>query len=137
MAIFLTVRTSDGVVENACEGAPQAPVAGREFIERAGQAASAWTGWVRRPDGSFFDPRVAAQPAPVVVLAKVDLFRRCTEDEAVAIMGALAEQGARLQQIFSAALSYRSDAPEWPILVQAAQALFGEARSAELLAPSA
>jgi hypothetical protein len=74
--------------------------------------------------------------APVVVVAKLDFYRRCSDPEAEAIDQAFAGQPTRMRRIFDAAQTFRSDAEEWPLLQGAAIQLFGEARAAELLAPT-
>lgn len=75
-------------------------------------------------------------PAPVSVIYPVNLWERMTKDEADAVGAAMAEQDFRTRKIFESASSYRSDHELWPLLHQIATTLFGEARAAQILAPS-
>ncbi|WP_247872617.1 hypothetical protein [Brucella sp. 2280] len=75
-------------------------------------------------------------PVPVIViLPTVTLWERMTEAEAEQVNVAMATQPFRTRQIFMTANTFRSDHELWPLLVQMATDLFGEARAAELLAP--
>jgi len=82
-------------------------------------------------------PSTPASDPDVTVVAKIDFYRRATDEEVRDISTALGAQSPRIQAIFRAAVNFRSDAEEWPLLQAAAVGLFGEARAAELLAPSA
>ena len=75
-------------------------------------------------------------PTPVTVVAKLDLYRRMTEDEADAVEELLAQQTVKMRRTFDTAQTFRSDAPEWVFLLQMANSLFKPARVAQLLAPS-
>ena len=77
-------------------------------------------------------------PAPpiVTVLPAVTLWERLTEAEAEQVIAAMATQPFRTRQIFLTANTFRSDHELWPLLVQMANDLFGEARAAELLSPA-
>lgn len=75
-------------------------------------------------------------PPPVAVIYPVNLWERMTKVEADAVGAAMAEQDFRTRKIFESASSYRSDHELWPLLQQIATALFGEARAAQILAPS-
>lgn len=75
-------------------------------------------------------------PAPVIVVFPADLWRRATDEEAEAIDQTMGAQPLRIRRIFTSALEYRSDDEMWSLLMGAATQLFGEARAAELLAPS-
>jgi len=75
------------------------------------------------------------EPGPVV-LYPADLWRRTTDDEAEQIEAAMNVQSARLRNLFRTAQTYQSDDPLWSALLGVAVELFGEARAAELLAPS-
>lgn len=76
--------------------------------------------------------------SPVVstVLYPVDLWSRLTNIEAEHVEAAMATQPVRIQNIFKAASSYRSDHELWPLLQTIAVDLFGQARAAEILASS-
>lgn len=75
------------------------------------------------------------QITPTIVLSKVDLFRRMTDAECAMMTRSLAAQSERIQAIFNAAQSFRSDAPEWPLLQAMASQLFGVERAAQLMTP--
>lgn len=72
---------------------------------------------------------------PVIVVPSVSLWERLTEAEAEQVNTAMETQPFRTRQIFLTANTFRSDHELWPLLVQMATDLFGEARAAELLAP--
>lgn len=73
---------------------------------------------------------------PVIIVYKLDLWSRMTDEEADQVGTAMEEQPFRIRKIFESAVSYRSDHELWPLLVQIATALFGEDRASEILAPS-
>lgn len=102
---------------DAFEGYPPPPLAPSDFIDRSNPDLGVASG--------------------VTVVAKIDFYRRCSEAEASAIQAMLADTGAKMAAIFAAAITFRSDAPEWLMLQDAATALFGADRAAVLLAPSA
>ena len=72
----------------------------------------------------------------VVVLHPVDLWSRLTEAEAEQVEAVMATQPVRIQNIFKAASSYRSDHELWPLLEGVAVGLFGPDRAKEILAAS-
>lgn len=76
------------------------------------------------------------EPEAVVIVFAVDLWSRMTNAEAEAVEAAMIAQPARIQNIFRAANSYRSDHELWPLLVSMATGLFGAPRAAEILAAS-
>jgi len=77
------------------------------------------------------------EPDPVVVVVyPVDLWSRMTDVEADAVEAAMTTQPVRIQNIFRAASSYRSDHELWPLLETVAIGLFGAERAAEILAAS-
>lgn len=87
------------------------------------------------------DPEVVAfrnppQPSQAIVLYPVDLWSRMTNAEAEQVEAAMMGQPVRVQNIFRAASSYRSDHELWPLLQSVAVGLFGETRAAEILAAS-
>lgn len=91
----------------------------------------------RSPDGSLTTPpppEPIVEPEPVTILPAVTLWERLTEAEAEQVDAAMATQPFRTRQIFMTANTFRSDHELWPLLVQMATDLFGEARAAELLA---
>ena len=138
--LTLIIRKATGLVVSVAVGVPGdvLPPDGCETILRAGSAADAWEGWIRKADGSFAQPQATVPVvSPVIIVAKVDFYRRCTESEADQIQGALANTSNRMQGIFGSAVNFRSDAEEWPMLHEAAVALFGDDRANVLLASSA
>lgn len=77
----------------------------------------------------------APEPEPVVIiLPAVTLWERLTEAEAEQVNAVMATQPFRTRQIFLTANTFRSDHELWPLLESMATGLFGEARTAELLA---
>ncbi|MBS0257267.1 MAG: hypothetical protein JSR13_06070 [Proteobacteria bacterium] len=82
------------------------------------------------------DQDLPSPPENVAVLYPTDLWRRMTDAEVSAVEAVMVTQSSRIQRIFNAATEYRSDDELWPLLMQIAQGLFGEARAAEILAPS-
>lgn len=78
----------------------------------------------------------SAPTVPVTTLYAVDLWSRLTDAEAEQVEGAMATQPVRVQNIFKAASSYRSDHELWSLLQATAVDLFGQARAAEILASS-
>lgn len=87
--------------------------------------------------GEFVAPQpseIPPVPEPVVtILPAVTMWERMTEAEAEQVNAAMATQPFRTRQIFLTANTFRSDHELWPLLVQMATDLFGEARAAELL----
>ncbi|WP_312414076.1 hypothetical protein [Shinella sp.] len=79
------------------------------------------------------EPEIA--PA-VTVLYPVDLWSRLSNGEADAVEAAMATQPVRIQNIFRAASSYRSDHELWSLLETVATSLFGPSRAGEILASS-
>ncbi|TWH03352.1 hypothetical protein L614_001300001210 [Ochrobactrum sp. J50] len=75
-------------------------------------------------------------PPPVVEVPSVTLWERLTDAEAEQVNAAMATQPFRTRQIFLTANTFRSDHELWPLLMQMATDLFGEARAAELLSPA-
>lgn len=72
----------------------------------------------------------------VKVLYPVDLWSRLTNDEADQVEAAMAMQPVRIQNIFRAASSYRSDHELWPLLETVANNLFGAERASAILTAS-
>lgn len=71
----------------------------------------------------------------VVIIPKLELYRRMTDAEYEQIQQGVAQQSARIQDIFNRVENFRSDDSLWPTLVGMGHQLFGEERTAELLAP--
>lgn len=71
----------------------------------------------------------------VIVVPKIDLWRRMTDAEHVAMKQGVAGQSQRIQDIFNDCQTFRSDAAEWELLQAMATQLYGPQRAAELLAP--
>jgi len=118
------------------------------FVDAAGTYLGGFDG-AEPPPGAIevpFPPEDARQkwlgnewgplPAQIIVLYPVDLWSRLTEGEADQVEAAMATQSARVQNIFRAASSYRSDHELWPLLETVAIGLFGAERAAEILAAS-
>lgn len=76
------------------------------------------------------------EPDAATILYPVDLWSRLTNEEAEQVEAAMATQPIRVQNIFRAASSYRSDHELWPLLTQVATQLFGAERAAVVLAAS-
>ena len=74
-------------------------------------------------------------PRPVII-SKADIWRRATDAEAEAIDAYLEAQPVRIRNLFRDAEYLSSDDALFPNLVDAFVSAFGEARAAELLAPS-
>ena len=89
-------------------------------------------------DFEWHNGQWVASPAPpaVVVLYPVDLWSRLTDAEAEQVEAVMGTQPVRIQNIFKAASSYRSDNELWPLLESVATSLFGSTRAADILAPS-
>ncbi len=100
-------------------GAPE----GEEIVTLKGARAAAFMDGVIQPD----------EP-DLIILPAVTLWERLTEDEADQVNEVMATQPVRTQRIFTTANTFRSDHELWPLLMQMANDLFGEARAAELLA---
>lgn len=81
-------------------------------------------------------PEPEPEPDPVTVVYPVDLWSRLTNAEAEAVEAAMTTQPIRVQNIFRAASSYRSDHELWPLLKTMAVGLFGAERAAVILAAS-
>jgi hypothetical protein len=81
------------------------------------------------------DPTKPAPPAPIAI-DKIEIWRRMTDAEHDAMIEGVATQSQRIQDIFNAVVTFRSNAPEWPLLQQMATQLYGSDRAAELLAPN-
>lgn len=122
-------QRKDGTV---CGG----PFSDGAFYESIASESPLWgeiSDWLAT--GGLINP-VDPEPVPVTVVYNVDLWSRMTDTEAEQVGTAMAEQPFRIRKIFETANSYRSDHELWPLLVQIATALFGEERTAEILAPS-
>ncbi|WP_247880622.1 hypothetical protein [Brucella intermedia] len=90
----------------------------------------------RRWDGSKVIEYKPPAVKPVTIIPAVTLWERMTDAEAEQVNAAMATQPFRTRQIFLTANTFRSDHELWPLLVQMAIDLFGEARAAELLSPA-
>lgn len=89
-------------------------------------------------DGPALEKLVAAHDPTAQALAPtiipvLDLYRRMTDAEYAAMQQGVATQSPRVQGIFARADTFRSDAPEWPLLVIMARKLYGDTRAADLL----
>lgn len=73
------------------------------------------------------------QPPTVTTIPVLDLYRRMTDAEYAAMQAGVAAQSPRVQGIFARADNFRSDAPEWSLLVTMARKLYGDTRAADLL----
>lgn len=94
------------------------------------------TGEITQDDDFIPDELPVDTTTQIVTVYAIDLWSRMTDAEADQVIAAVTARSARIQNIFRAANSYRSDHELWPLLVQMATTLFGAARAAEILAPS-
>ncbi len=120
-----TSEPSADILETYPEGTISYPVKpGDHFVPKDG-------GWV------YVEPVAEPTPEMVTVVYPVHLWERLSgEGEADRVGAVMAQQDFRTRQIFASASSYRSDHELWPLLQQIATTLFGEARAAQILAPS-
>lgn len=125
LGFYSTEVHGDAIPENAADLTEEQWL---EFIEN--QGARQW----RNGQVVEYSPPVNEQPEPVIIVPAVTLWERLTESEAEQVNAAMATQPFRTRQIFLTANTFRSDHELWPLLVQMATDLFGEARAAELLA---
>lgn len=95
------------------------------------------TGDIIQDDDFIPDELPVDTTTQIVTVYAVDLWSRLSEDEADQVEAAMATRSARIQNIFRAANSYRSDHELWPLLVSTTETLFGVERAAEILAQSA
>ncbi|MFC5509263.1 hypothetical protein [Bosea massiliensis] len=77
----------------------------------------------------------AVDPPPLTRLAKADLWRRCTDEEAEVLHNALSQAPFRLRLIFEAAQYLDSTDPDYPALRAGVVAALGEVRAAIILSP--
>lgn len=103
-----------------------------ELIELDEDEEAPGLGW-SIVDGVFAPPVINA---PVPFVYQVDFWSRMTDEEAQAVKHEMESQPFRLRRIFESAGSYREDHELWPLLSGLANALFGENRAKEILAPS-
>lgn len=71
-----------------------------------------------------------------VMTYKADIWRRATDTEAETVIAILAQQSTRLQRLFEDAQYLDPTDADYPTLRAGFVQAFGDARSAELLAPS-
>lgn len=116
------IKVEDGINQNLWRD-----VDGNLYVGRDGQTPEEIIAELETPSNTV--------PIPVIVPA-VTLWERMTEAEAEQVNAAMATQPFRTRQIFMTANTFRSDHELWPLLVQMATELFGEARAAELLSPA-
>ncbi len=83
------------------------------------------------PIGAYVEPE--REPV-VIIIPAVSLWERLTETEAELVAQAMATQPFRTRKMFETAATLRSDHELWPLLQNIAIELFGEGRTAELLA---
>jgi hypothetical protein len=76
-------------------------------------------------------------PAPsaptVLVVPKLELYRRMTDEEYEQMQAGVASQSKRIQDIFTRVENFRSDDTLWPLLVQMGDQLYGPERREALL----
>ncbi len=120
-----TSEPSANILETYPEGTIPYPLKpGAHYVPKDG-------GWV------YVEPVAEPMPEMVTVVYPVHLWERLSgEGEADKVGAVMAQQDFRTRQIFASASSYRSDHELWPLLQQIATTLFGEARAAQILAPS-
>jgi len=127
---------------------PQAPIIGEEPNPDCSIPADAveisdeqWIELVTYPSTKQYQNGAVVEytpPAvePVSIIPAMTLWERMTDDEAEQVNAAMETQPFRTRQIFMTANTFRSDHELWPLLMQMATDLFGEARAAELLSPA-
>lgn len=81
------------------------------------------------------DAQRANQTAPGITY-KGDLWRRCSEAEADILDAALDQSPSRLRRLFDDAQYLDPSDPDYPTIRAAVVTALGEARAAEVLAPS-
>ncbi|WP_247879089.1 hypothetical protein [Brucella sp. 6810] len=116
------IKVEDGLNQNIWKDAD-----GNFYVGRDGQTPEEIIAEMNNPENT--------SPPPIIEVPSVTLWERLTEAEAEQVNAAMATQPFRTRQIFLTANTFRSDHELWPLLVQMATDLFGEARAAELLAP--
>ncbi|TXM68213.1 hypothetical protein FV229_08410 [Methylobacterium sp. WL120] len=78
----------------------------------------------------------AVPTPPQKIIAKADIWRRATDEEADTILYILSQQTTRKRRIFNDATYIDHTDSMFAEMLQALTAAFGEARAVELLAPS-
>lgn len=76
------------------------------------------------------------QPVQPIITYKSDIWRRCTDAEAAILDNALDEAPVKMRRMWDDSTQIESTAPEFAMFRGQMVAAFGEARTAELLAPS-
>lgn len=140
MTEYLRVDTAGRAVEvvQVPDGMTPADLMHPDLAAMCHPRGDAEIGWTRAGDGTWQPPAEPEVPPPgPTITSKADLFRRCTDAEAEAIETALMSLSVRKRRIFEGAAYIASDDPDFDDLRTAAVEMFGEARAAELLAPSA
>lgn len=129
--ISLLYRRPDGSFVASINGMPYHVIEDDPLFEAAQQAAADLGDAL-----PLEPPPPEPEPDQVTVVYPVDLWSRMTDVEADAVEAAMTTQPVRIQNIFRAASSYRSDHELWPLLETVAVGLFGAERAAEILAAS-
>jgi hypothetical protein len=92
-----------------------------------------FNGW-KYMDGELVAFEVPTAPT-ITVIPKLELYRRMTDAEYEQMQAGVASQSARIQDVFRMVDNFRENDTLWPLLVSMGHQLFGEERTAELLAP--
>lgn len=100
----------------------------------AAQAKTVSGGWSY--NGAVFTAPAEPPAEPFRIIWKADVWRRCSADEAETLDGVLAQAPVRLRRIFEAAQYLDPADPDFPVIRDAVVLALGEARAAEVLAPS-
>lgn len=79
---------------------------------------------------------IPAQPPVPQITFKTAIWRRCTEEEAAILDNALEEAPVKMRRLWDDSTQIESSAPEFAMFRAQMVAAFGEARTAEILAPS-
>ena len=76
------------------------------------------------------------EPAPLIRTYKSDVWRRCTDDEAVTLDAALEAAPVRMRRLWSDCTILEHEDPDFADLRAQMEAVFGVTRTAEILAAS-
>lgn len=117
------MRTSRGIKAIVDDPMPAGKMAaGSSLIDDNGSPRRVWV--------------LVDAPPPIIITAKADIWRRCTDLEAQMLDGALADAPAQLRRIFDAAQYIDHSDAFFPVLRSAITDVLGQTRADELLAGS-
>lgn len=97
--------------------------------------------WIQDPhhvlvNGELIQLEILPEPDPVTITYKADIWRRATDAEAEIMDQMLNAQPIRMRRMWTDAVHLMSNDELFATIQAALTAAFGEARAAELLAPS-